>query len=303
MSTILFATDFSEASEVAGHVTRAVARHLQARVICAHAVVATEAQPDAYELASGHVEDFRKSFQEDLAARHARIEQFAEELGRYGLSASSRMLDGSVIESICEAADEAQAALVILGSHGRTGLKRFVLGSVAERVVRLCSTSVLVARAPVIDQQGFRRVLVPTDFSEAAEVALDQAASLAAADASIDILHCWQPEEFPDGLIHRTEDAKVHDNLGKQVQDRANSLGNALVRRVAIGKRKVRFHWQHSRPGAGIHEFIEQQAEPYDLIGVGTHGRTGINRLLVGSVAESTVRYAPCSVLVARPRV
>jgi nucleotide-binding universal stress UspA family protein len=299
-TTILFATDFSDNSEAARHVTRVLARHLGARVVCAHAAAVTMFLPEANALSPGDFESFHRLMQEELAARRQRLQEIAGEFAGEGITASVRVDEGPVVDTICSAAREVTAALVILGSHGRTGLKRFFLGSVAERVVRACETSVLVARPPAVDREGFHRVLVPTDFSQAAEVALDQAMTLAAEGAIIDILHCWTPEEFPDGLLRPLESARPQ--VAPPAAERAKELGEAWVRRVAMGRRQVAFHLVAERPTAGIHQFIDEQEEPYDLIAVGTHGRTGMERLLIGSVAESTVRYAQCSVLVARPR-
>src|SRR5690606_29472907 len=94
----------------------------------------------------------------------------------------------------------------------------------------------------------------------------------------------------------------AHGIASGRTAERAHQLGEALARRLSGGARKVTFHLREARATSGIHDFIEAQGAPYDLVAVGTQGRTGIERLLIGSVAESTVRYAPCSVLVARPR-
>jgi nucleotide-binding universal stress UspA family protein len=305
-TTILFATDFSPASDVATRTARALAQHLGARVVCAHAVGPRRAPPNPLAIVSDDIEGFHEIYREELRARSQRLHVLADELGKHGVQATAKLLDGAagtVVETICAAAEDTHAALVVLGSHGRTGLTRLVLGSVAERVVRTCATSVLVAREPAMERQGFRHVLVPTDFTESAEVALDQAATMAAADAVIDILHCWQLDEFVDGLVEVEDTHSAHGVVARRTAERAHQLGESLVRRLAVGQRTVRFHLREGTPTAGIHAFIEEQNAPYDLLAVGTHGRTGLQRFLIGSVAESTVRYAPCSVLVARPRV
>ncbi len=299
-TTILFATDFSESTEAARHITRALARHLGARVVCAHAATVTMIPPEGHELSSVAFESFQILVREELAVRRERLQEIAGEFTGDGITASARLEEGPVVDTICSIARELDAALVIVGSHGRTGLKRFFLGSVAERVVRACETSVLVARPPTVDREGFHRVLVPTDFSQAAEVALDQAMTLASEHAIIDILHCWTPEEFPDGLLRPLEAGRPQ--AAPPAAERAKELGEAWMRRVAMGRRQVAFHLVAERPTAGIQQFIDEQEQAYDLIAIGSHGRTGMERLLIGSVAESTVRYAPCSVLVARPR-
>lgn len=303
MTTILFATDFSPSSEAASQATRALAQHLGARVVCAHAVGPRRAAPGERAAGNDDIEGFHAVYREEMTARSQRLQELADELGRHGIQATARLLDGaagSVPESVCAAAEDAHASLVIIGSHGRTGLTRLLLGSVAERVVRLCTTSALVARPPLVEREGFRRVLVPTDFSETAEVALDQAATLAAPDAVIDILHCWQLDEFADGMVEAPTANVPHDVASQRTAERAHHLGEALVRRLA--PHKATFHLREGSPSSGILAFIEEQSAPYDLVAVGTHGRTGMQRFLIGSVAESTVRYAPCSVLVARSR-
>jgi nucleotide-binding universal stress UspA family protein len=166
---------------------------------------------------------------------------------------------------------------------------------------------VLVARPPAVEPVGFRRVLVPTDFSESAAVALDQASTLAAPDAVIDILHCWQLDELADGMVdpadvHAPHASPAHGLAARRAIEVAQQIGDALVRRLALGRRQVKFHLREGRATSGVHAFMDEQAAPYDLVAVGTHGRAGIQRLLIGSVAEYTVRYAPCSVLVTRPR-
>ncbi|WP_428267033.1 universal stress protein [Haliangium sp.] len=301
-TTILFATDFSAGAEHAARITRAVARHVGAEVVCMHAVVMTEARPDEYEIATGEVEAFRRSFQEDLAGRRSRLHELVESFSAQGVSAHARLVDGPTVDVICQVAGEVEASLVVVGSHGRSGLRRMLLGSVAERVARLSPCSVLVARPPATGSEGFHRVLIPVDVNALAEVALDQGAALAAPDAHIDLLHCWLLDEFPDGMLAPLAPGASHRAAAVVVSEHLRVRGQELAQRVGGDGREVGFHLCEGRATAGIHSFMDEN-QPYDLVVVGTHGRTGMRRLLLGSVAESTVRYAPCSVLVARARV
>ncbi len=303
-TTIVFATDFSDTATVAQNVALATARHLRAEVVCVHAVVMTEARPDAYELSTGQLEAFRSAVQEDIVKRRERLEQVAKWFHDNGTIASAKLADGPTVDTICAEAERLDATLVVVGSHGRTGVGRFLLGSVAERVARLCPRSVLVARPPIADSRGFQRVLIPTDFSPLADVALEQATEITAHGARLDILHALQLHEFPDGpLLPLGPDAGHHVAAAKAAEQ-ARATGEALAASVTGDQRDIAFHLVEGRAQEGIHSFLEDgdSGDSYDLVVVGTHGRTGIKRLLLGSVAEYVVRHAPCSVLVARAK-
>lgn len=303
MKTILFATDFSEHAVIAGAYAMNLARRLQAELVSIHATTHhTEANPEAYEISRGYLEEFRQKLQHDLAHRRQSLKLLSDQAERQGIRTRHDLVQGAAAEAICQAADDTGAELIVVGSHGRTGLKRMILGSVAERVVRLARTSVLVARSPLADQAGFRHVLVPTDFEEGARLALEQARLLSANDAAIDILHCWFVDGSLDGSFEPGATGAVYRTLAESLVNDAEKQGEEMARLAAGGQRRVTFHLQEGRPAGAIQSFVERQERGYDLVAVGTHGRRGIERLLLGSVAEATVRYSPCSVLVARAR-
>lgn len=300
MKTILIATDFSEHARIAGRYAITLAKMLDANLVCMHATIMTEAEPNAYELAHGQLEEFRRAMQLEIGHKRRWLELLSDEAGREGVKAQHHLVDGSPADAICAAAEELKADLVVIGSHGYTGLKRLLLGSVAERVVRHCHSSILVARPPLIDAHGFRHILVPTDFGDSSERALEQATMLAARDASIDLLHCWQTSELIDGTIDPVAVTSASAAVIDEITRDAERTGQSWVAKAASGERNVAFHMHEGRPTHGVQSFIEESQRPYDLVAVGTHGRTGIKRVLMGSVAETTVRYSPCSVLVAR---
>lgn len=302
MKTIVFATDFSEQAEHAGAYAVMVARRLGAELLCVHASVYHDVHPDAYELSTGHIEGFREELQRELVRRRMLLETMVEGAGRQGVRASHEVVEGRAAEAICQVAADAGADLIVVGSHGRTGLKRFLLGSVAERVVRLASCSVLVARRPLLDEQGFHRVLVPIDFEPGSRVALEQARMLAANDAVMDLVHCWFVDGTLDGAVEPGASPAVYRSLVDIIVDDARTRGRELVALAAGAERTVSVYLQEGRPAGAIQTFIDRQEPSYDLVAVGTHGRRGLDRALLGSVAEATVRYSPCSVLVARPR-
>jgi nucleotide-binding universal stress UspA family protein len=302
MRTILFATDFSADAEYAGAYALLLARRLQAELVCIHASPRYDARPNAYELSHGHLEEFRQRLQSELAHRRATLEKMVEEAARQGIRARHDVVEGTAAEVICDTADSVGADLIVVGSHGRTGIKRYFLGSVAERVVRMASCSVLVARKPMITEHGFHHVLVPTDFEEGSREALLQARALAADDAVIDIVHCWFVDGVIDGSLEPGATGAVYTSMVDTVLEDARQNGQKLVDLVAGDGRQINFHIHEGRPAGAVQTFMEEQDSAYDLVAVGTHGRRGIERVLLGSVAEATVRYSPCSVLVVRAR-
>ncbi|HKY36792.1 MAG TPA: universal stress protein [Polyangiaceae bacterium] len=144
-----------------------------------------------------------------------------------------------------------------------------------------------------------RKILVPTDFSESSQAALQQAAELARAlDASLELLHVWEVPVFLPGELIVSNDGS-QGNLIDYVRDRANQRLAALVAR----SEQEGIHFSAvscilSIPHATIVDLAT--ADKHDLIVVGSHGRTGFKRALLGSVAERVVRHAPCTVVVAR---
>jgi universal stress protein A len=144
-----------------------------------------------------------------------------------------------------------------------------------------------------------RQILVPTDFSEPSRAALDYAAELAhAVGASIDVLHVWElPVFIPPSML---PDAGVADFSVLDIYRKgAESELAEFVRKAKQEGIGVRAAFAELGPPARtIAEFASRRA--YDLIVIGTHGRTGLAHVVIGSVAERVVRYAHCPVLAAR---
>jgi nucleotide-binding universal stress UspA family protein len=235
----------------------------------------------------------------DLVADHqAQIrDRLAELRERYegrGVEISHKLIDGFADSGLCEAATELDAEMICVGTHGRTGIKRFFLGSVSEKVARIFEGAVLVARDGR-PRGGYRRILVPTDFSGIAETALDAARSLAADDAEIDLLHCWQlPVPVTTYYIPTTSHGASLKQLAVEMEADAKRRGEALAESFRSDGIELSVDVVESSPAEGI---IERSAG-YDLIAMGSHGHRGFKRFVLGSVAEQTVRHAPCSVFI-----
>lgn len=222
----------------------------------------------------------------------------AEALHAVPIEGRSRK-DGEVAETICQFADEEEIDLIALGTRGREGARRFLLGSVGETVIRRAERPVLALRgegagAPPVPGT-LDRILVPVDFSEHAQEASRTAAEWARFfDAQVDLLHVVTGRSAPPPGQASSVPNEEHAGSEKKARRALATMGRelgALGVSVAV----------HARTGAAapmITEFVE--AEETDFIVMSPRGQTGLKRFLLGSVAEAVIRHVPCPVLTVR---
>ena len=198
---------------------------------------------------------------------------------------------------IVRTAGSIDAALIVMGTHGRGGIARVLIGSVAEKVVRTAPCPVLTTNGALrASIKGFRRILVPTDFSAPSDAALDCARRLAAGfGASVHLLHVLGEVSAAGGAgseLFVTEPPEARSLRLIDARDRLNHRITADDRAVLHATGEVIF----GLPAQIIVDYaVDNQ---FDLIVMGTHARTGMAHLLIGSVAERVVRTAGCPVLV-----
>jgi universal stress protein A len=146
---------------------------------------------------------------------------------------------------------------------------------------------------------AIRQILVPTDFSEPSRAALDYAAELARPlGATLDVLHVWEAPVFvPPSML---PEAGVADVAALELY--RESAESQLATFVADAKKRgIAVRTSFAELGPAAHTIAEfARARHYDLIVIGTHGRTGLAHVVIGSVAERVVRYAHCPVLAVR---
>lgn len=293
---ILVGVDFSPGSLAAAVRAAEVAAHHGARLTLVHAATVPE-RPEVPESMQATADAYLEVLDRRLAADRDRLRALREELSASGAEVSQVLIDRFADEALVEAAAELGADLLVTGSRDRTGLRRWLLGSVAESVVRTAPCSVLVAR-PGDPDRGFQRIVVGTDFSEQAELALDRALDLAAPGASLDLAHCFRlafPTEAPDDLPAIGPDpTTLHAQLSADAVER----GRRLLEDHSRPDVAARFSLRDDTPRHALCDLAEERQA--DLIVIGSHGRRGLRRALLGSTAEAVVRHAPCSVLVVR---
>ena len=208
-----------------------------------------------------------------------RLEAWKTEAARQGVLLTPRVRTGSsAYEGILEEAGESQPDLIIMGRHGYTGLTRLLMGSVTARVIGHSPVNVLVVPQGV--PLSFERLLMASDGSLYSEAAWDEALSLAKTMGSALI-----------GVAVATSDRDIPTATGavRSLEAAATEQGISVDTMIPMG-----------RPEEGIVKAAEfKQAS---LIIVGSHGRTGLKRLLMGSVAERVIGHAKCPVLVVKKK-
>lgn len=290
ITKILVGTDFSPSAERAGVQALEIARKCGAELLLVHVCDVVERDADNPDLRQWGESVFRD--------RRAALLEASERLSDQGAVVSQAVHDGKPAAALCEVAAEVGADLVAVGAHGGGGaIERFLVGSVAERTLRLCDRTVLIARDKP-SGEGFRKVLVPVDFSEISDRVVETALSLAADDASVELFHCWR---LPPGLVD-SWGAGESPLVGELRETRAataeDNLGQLLLRHRKPG---VELYFEHAEsPSARDGVLARLEARGHDLVVLGSHGRRGLKRLLAGSVAEGVARGARCSVAVVK---
>ena len=223
------------------------------------------------------------------------VAETARQAAERGISTQTAVIQGGVAATITEYAETAEIDCIVMPTQGRKGIEERLLGSTTERVSRETTVPLLTLRpdaAPL--STPIERLLVPTDGSDTAAAALDVGIDLAVADTST--LHLLsvvdtslfggdiQAEQYADSL---TEAAT---GITDDARDRATAAGVGEVITAVEDDRSV---------AEGIRSYAAE-AEA-DCIVVGTHGRTGLDRYLLGSVTETLIRTSPVPVMVVPP--
>ena len=226
------------------------------------------------------------------------------------LSVSHDVMRGGVVEMICKRALDIDADLIVMTSHGRTGVSRAWLGSVADGVIRQSGAPVLLLH-PIETKAGrtaahrlFKKVLVPLDGSAIAADALASAGALArCCNAKLVLLRVVKPVPLivvdpglPLMYPPPVQDDVITDRIVEEVK---NQLADVADRTAASTGVKVEAHVVvESSVAHGIISFA--CSNEVDAIAMSTHGR-GASRLLIGSVADKVLRGSRLPILLHRP--
>ncbi|HEY7496778.1 MAG TPA: universal stress protein [Candidatus Tectomicrobia bacterium] len=236
-------------------------------------------------------QEYARLLDERRTEAHAYVQRVAGELTGAGATARGVVYEGYPAEAILAGAREQAATLIALTTHGRTGLARWDLGSVTEKVLRGGECPILVTRSFETAEAGatwerrpaqaaMRRILLPIDAGDLSLVAVGPAIELASLfGAEMLLVHVLDDNlagELPMPDIERAQEMVTTAGLHTEV---VLERGDAADRILAVS--------------------AERQA---DLIVIATHGRSGLQRWVLGSVAERVMRAAPVPLLLVQAR-
>jgi len=265
---IAVATDFALTSSHAVTLASAIAKRSGGELTVVNVVA-----PAAYSRIGPDTATLERAAQVALEAAVIRVRDDVP-------AARGVLLRGSPADELVAFAEKESFDLVVTGTHGRTSIDRWLVGSVAKALIRSCHAPVLTVHDAASE---FRHLLVATDLGPSSERAVEVAAQLAAAyGARITLLHA----------------------LGDDAPADAMELAHARLEEIASRIREFTSQCDVlARQGSTWAE-ISEEAEKgaYDLVVIGTHDRSALSRWLHGSVAEKVMRASLPPVLSVRAR-
>ncbi len=291
LKTVLVATDFSESADGAVDWAAELARPHGARLVLVHASMPpmpAVAAPEFVPLPPAAYEADRARVQVELTAR-------VEALREKGVLVEGAARSGLAVEVILDMAETEAADLIVVGTRGITGAKRIFLGSTAAKVVRRAPCPVLTVHPDQVSgHRPVRTILVPTDYSDHADLAVRETIRLlgpVCASARVKLLH-----------VYRLQPEVVYPWTPPHIASRAAEIVAEATERLEEVAQPLR------RQGFDVELLVYEGYPPdviddtaaktgADLIAMGTHGRSLLPRLVLGSVAERVLPGAPCPVL------
>jgi nucleotide-binding universal stress UspA family protein len=238
--------------------------------------------------------DMGKDWEDELSSGRKYLEEVAASLISEGFDVHTEILEGDPAVQIVRYAEQhPSVTLIVMSTHGHSGLARWVFGSVTEKVVQASPVPLMIIRAqkqtpdagPADALPPYNTIVVPLDGSQFAEQALEHAVPLATAVGSKLVLTCAVPNE--------------HGNWEEEPGINVDYLGHTKQKLASRGL-QVETHIQYGIP----EEVIVQTSDSMhaDLIVMTTHGRGGLQRLWLGSVAIEVARHASQPVLLVRAK-
>lgn len=284
---ILVPIDFSELSEKALEVAQKYAKLFNGKITPFHAHVPISELDEPYGL--GLSTKMYDDYEQIESTLRDKLDIVAKKIVDPSHLKPGIIAMGNPAQAIIDASEDYD--YIIMSTHGRTGFTRFLLGSVAEKVLRLSHIPVMVVEDKS-DTGAFKKLLVTTDFSDNAATAYPYAVQLAKkTGASIDLLHVLSFDQFDDD----ESDVSI-----KEIREERLEIVSKEYFHDVSGRVKPIVLISDDTPHEAIYKHVKKT--DYDLIIMATVGRTGINYMMMGSTTANVVRHVDTAVLSINPK-
>jgi nucleotide-binding universal stress UspA family protein len=234
----------------------------------------------------------------------AYLELKAKELQSQGIKASIAISYGNIADEIIKFADKNKVDLIIISTHGHSGINRWVLGSVATKVLHGTCTPVLLikSRAHKISEVEFKKILIPFDGSPFSEASIPYVKELAKeTNGEIILLRVSEPPVLSADRSPAIKPSweEYRNILMTEIRRQAEEYLEGIKTNIEKSKIKVRSQAILGKAAEGILQVAKK--ENINLIAMTTHGRTGVSRWVYGSVASRIVEESLQPVMLIRP--
>jgi nucleotide-binding universal stress UspA family protein len=291
IDTIFCATDFSKLSEQVVLYGITLAKEFNAKLIVCHVVDFPTVS--MYGEAVLEPIDHQNRFMEYARAEIDRLVSGA------AIDYHALVAVGNTTDEIAQLVNDHHADLVIAATHGRSGLKRFFLGSVTERLIRILPCPLIVLRGETEDTVAgirkfpYKKILVGCDFSSDSELAFDNSLSIAQEfESELHLVHVVEPSGYRD-LFNMSVDQG--EKFRQDLYDMIDTKLKSMVPKDAMNWLTLHTHLLVGKPYEELVRYAEMN--DIDLIALGIRGHGMVEDLLVGSTTDRVIRRTPCPVL------
>ena len=234
------------------------------------------------------------------AAGDSATREIVDRAAERGLETVTEVHRGIPAREIASYVDDNDIDLVSMGTRGHTGLNRLLFGSVTARTVRTVDVPVLSVKSSGAERSSeglqptrFEDILVPIDGSKQAQAAINHGLDIARTDdATFHALHVL------DRRAYASRPGNTWNDLREAMEDSGETLLDNVRSKVEQNDMAPITDTRHGIPHQAIQEYIDEQG--IDLVAMGTHGRSGIERHVIGSVTERVLRSSTIPVLTIR---
>ena len=292
---ILWATDGSKEADDALSYAQYMAGLTGAEIIGVHVIPLPTVM--LFESLSGDEVEFKgwmTKVENEFAQKFNKIQK---RLSKSSIKFEGVLLKGNPSEKLREFARKRDADLIVMGKHGHGILGSLILGSETAKVVKVTDKPVLITKGKKGRKPSYKNILVPFDLSHKCLTALHTAMDIAnASSGRITVIYALRldmyAQDVPAGALNIV--------IKQSISELAKEVDRIVKKYKGPKDMKIKTEVVH---GLSVASTISTYAyeKGTDLIVIHTHGRTGINRLILGSVTEKVIHNATCSVLVLNP--